>query len=256
MLLALDIGNTNIVIGIIEEGNIEAVFRMATEHSFTEDQYAMQVHSILRMNKIDADSFEHSIISSVVPTLTDTMRRAIFKITGKKALIVSPGIKTGLNILIENPTQLGSDLVTDAVAAIAEYPLPAVVVDMGTATTFSVIAENGDYLGGVIVPGLMVSAKTLAQNTSQLPRVGIDAPENVIGKNTVDCIKSGLVFGTASMIDGLIDKFSAELDKKPTVIATGGLAGVVVPYCKHEIIYDPELLLKGLYLIYKKNKHR
>ena len=254
MILAIDVGNTNIVLGCIENDEIKLTLRMATEQIYTEDQYAMQISSILTLNGIDAHKLEHCIISSVVPPITNTLKRAAIKLIGKEPMIIGPGIKTGLNIKIDNPAQLGSDLVVDAVATINEYSLPAIVIDMGTATTLSVIAEDGAYLGGMIMPGVGLSVRTLAKGTSQLPSVSIETPENIIGKNTVDCMKSGIVYGNACMLDGLIDKIADEIGEIKTVVATGGLSQAIVPLCNHNIKCDNTLLLKGLNIIYKKNK--
>ncbi|MEG1873101.1 MAG: type III pantothenate kinase, partial [Ruthenibacterium sp.] len=166
---------------------------------------------------------------------------------------IGPGIKTGLNILIDNPAQLGSDLVVDAVAAIHAYEKPLIIIDMGTATTFSVVDQKGNYLGGVICSGLKISLDALTARTSQLQSIGLEPPKSVIGCNTVDCMKSGAIYGGASMLDGMIDRIQEEMGQKAIVVATGGLGKFVVPYCKHPIIYDDALLLKGLWLIYKKN---
>ncbi len=254
MILAIDVGNTNIVLGCIEDNDVKLVLRMATEQIYTDDQYAMQISSILALSNIDVHSLEHCIISSVVPPITNTLKRSAKKLIGKEPMVIGPGLKTGLNIKIDNPAQLGSDLVVDAVATINEYSLPAIVIDMGTATTVSVIAKDASYLGGMIMPGVGLSVRTLAKGTSQLPSVSVETPDNLIGKNTVDCMKSGIVYGNACAIDGLIDRITEELGEKPTIVATGGLAQAIVPLCKHDIIYDNTLLLKGLNIIYNKNK--
>jgi type III pantothenate kinase len=169
-------------------------------------------------------------------------------------MIVGPGIKTGISIVIDNPAQLGSDLITGAVASVAEYSVPQIIIDMGTATTISVINKDKQYLGGAIMPGLRVSHDALITRTSQLPKIAFEKPKKIIGSNTIDCIKSGMLYGNAGAIDGLIDRFCEELGEKCTVIATGGLAKTVVPLCKNDIIVDEDLLLKGLMLIYEKNK--
>ncbi|MEG2143796.1 MAG: type III pantothenate kinase [Oscillospiraceae bacterium] len=254
MLLAIDAGNSNIVLGCIREGKILLVARMATEIIKTDDQYAVQIDGILKMHGIDADKLDNCIISSVVPPLIDTLKRAVEHLTGKVPLVVGPGIKTGLNIKIDNPAQLGSDLVVDAVAAINQYPTPIVVIDMGTATTFSVIGEDMAYLGGMIMPGVRLSLQALSGGTSQLPGISIEPPPRLIGKNTIDCMKSGIVNGNAAMIDGILSRIEEELGKKPTAVATGGLSSVIIPHCRNKIIYDETLLLKGLALIYEKNK--
>ena len=197
-----------------------------------------------------------AIISSVVPPLTTILQTAVNKIIGKVPMVVGPGIKTGLNILMDNPKAMGADLIVDSVAGINEYGAPLIIIDMGTATTVSVIDKDKNYIGGMIIPGLRVSLESLVSRTSQLPRIGLEAPAKTIGKNTVDCMKSGILFGNASMIDGLIDRIREEIGCEAKAVATGGLAKTVIPLCKHDIIADDELLLKGLYLIYRKNTEK
>lgn len=255
MILAIDIGNTNIVIGCIRDNEIVFRERTSTNRTSTDLEYAVMVKTALNMNGVTHDKIEGAIISSVVPQVTMTLKKAIEKYVGVTPLVVGPGIKTGLSIKIDNPAQLGSDLVVDAVAGIAEYPLPLILVDMGTATTFSAIDKNGDYLGGMITTGMAVSIDALVSRTSQLPHFSLEKPKKVIGSNTVDCLKGGIMYGNAAMIDGIVDRIEAELGEKCTVVATGGLASLVTPLCKRkDIILDDDLLLKGLMLIYNKNK--
>lgn len=256
MLLAIDVGNSNIVIGCISGGEISHVFRMVTDISKTEYEYAVGIKNILEFEGIRCDGFDGVIISSVVPPLLPVLKTAVKNITGKTALIVGAGIKTGMNILIDDPATLGSDLVADGVAAIAAYKLPVIVFDMGTATTISVIDAHGNYLGGALYPGVALSMNALSSGTSQLPKVPIEPPEKVICANTIDCMKSGAIFGTVSMVDGMIDRIEEELGMKTTVVATGGLSGRIAPYCRHEIIHDEYLLLRGLGIIYEKNKRK
>ena len=244
MLLALDVGNTNICIGCIDGEKILFVGRLSTDRSKTADEYAISFNSIIRLHGYNPSLIDGSIISSVVPPINQALRDAVIRLTGTTPLLVGPGVKSGLNILLDNPGQAGSDLVVDAVAAIAQYPKPLIVSDMGTATT----------LGGLILPGVKISQDTLTGRTSQLPRIALEAPPHVIGRNTIDCMKSGTIFGQAAMLDGLIERVEEELGQKTTVIATGGLAGCIVPHCKREIIYDNDLLLKGLRIIYEKNR--
>ena len=208
------------------------------------------------MYRLNPEIITGAIVSSVVPSVTNTFRRAIEKLCGVKPLVVGPGIKTGLSIRIDNPAQLGSDLVVDAVAGIHEYPVPQIIIDMGTATTFSVIDKNSNYLGGVITTGMAVSADALVSRTSQLPRIAFEVPKKVIGSNTVDCIKSGIMYGNAAIIDGMVSRIEAELGEKCTVIATGGLSALVAPLCQTKLILDDDLLLKGLMLIYRKNTEK
>lgn len=254
MILAIDIGNSNIVIGCIDKENTYFVERLSTNHSKTDLEYAINIKSILDLYHITSEAIEGSIISSVVPPLSNVMKRAVWKCLGKQAMIVGPGLKTGLDIKIDNPGQLGSDLVVDAVAAIAEYPVPAIVIDMGTATTFSVINEKKTYLGGAIIPGVRISLDSMTSRTSQLPKISLEAPRHTIGKNTIECIKSGAIYANASMIDGMIERINEELGREATIIATGGLSAFIIPHCKKKIIYDDNLLLKGLQIIYNKNK--
>lgn len=253
MILAIDIGNTNIVIGCCEDNKILFRDRISTNHTATVLEYIAILKTAFELNEIAPDDIGGIIISSVVPAVTDTLKKAAEKYTNSKAIVVGPGIKTGLSILIDNPAQLGSDLVVDAVAGINNYPLPLIVIDMGTATTLSVIGKQGDYLGGMIVPGVCASRDSLIRKTSQLPKIAFERPKRVIGRNTVECMKSGLLYSSAGAIDGLIDRISDELGDKCTVVATGGLANVIIPLCKSEIIIDDDLLLKGLMIIYNKN---
>ncbi len=254
MILAIDAGNTNIVFGGVEKnGKTSFLCRINTDKNKTEDEYAVQLKILIELNGASSQSFEGGIISSVVPQLTQILSRAAEKVTGKTPLIVGPGIKTGLNIRIDDPARLGSDLAVGAVAAIALYPKPLMVIDMGTATTICVVDKNSDYRGGIIAPGLRVSMESLTRSAAQLQSIGLYPPKRAIGTNTADCMRSGLVFGNAAMIDGLIDRMSLEIEGEPTVIATGGLAQNVIPYCRHKIIINDELLLIGLRIIYDKN---
>jgi len=255
MLLAIDVGNTNIVLGCFDENN-QILFRerLSTNQSATALEYASGIRMALDMHGIDKNLIDDAIISSVVPSVTATLKEAVMKYTGKKVMVVGAGIKTGLNIVIDNPAQLGSDLVVDAVAGLHEYPVPQIIIDMGTATTLSVINSKKQYIGGVIMTGMAISMNALVDKTSQLPKIGFEAPKKVIGSNTVDCMKSGIMYATASSLDGMISRIEEELGEKCTVIATGGLSGTVIPLCKSEIILDDDLLLKGLSLIYQKNK--
>ncbi|MGE4485599.1 MAG: type III pantothenate kinase [Oscillospiraceae bacterium] len=254
MILAIDVGNSHIVIGCIDGLEIKNISRMATNTLRTENEYAIKIRQLLEFDGFDHMAFEGVIISSVVPPLTGTLKSAVKMLTGHNALIVGSGIKTGLNILIDNPAQLGSDLAAGGVAAIQSYKLPVIVFDMGTATTISVIDEKSNFLGGAIVPGLSLSLSALSSGTSQLPKIPIEAPRHCVGTNTIDCMKSGGVLGTAAMMDGMIDRIEEELGKKASVVATGGISRFVVPHCKRKVIHDEDLLLRGLALIYAKNK--
>lgn len=254
MVLAVDIGNTNVVVGCFENEKIRFIERLATNRNSTALEYAVLFKTVLELNGLAGHSFEGAILSSVVPSVTNMVKEAVVKITGKDVVVVGPGLKTGLKIKLDNPNQLGSDRVADAVAAIHEYPCPLIIVDMGTATTVSVVDGEQNFIGGMIMPGLMVSLESLATRTSQLPHISLDPPKKVIGRNTVDCMRSGMIYGTASSIDGVIDRIQQELGKTCTVVTTGGLSKVVTPYCAHKVIVDDQLLLKGLMILYKKNR--
>lgn len=255
MLLAIDIGNSNVVIGCLNENN-ETIrqFRMVTDLKKTDDEYAAGIKTILDYNGLDAAMFEGAIICSVVPPLTEIFRGAVERITGHRALVLGTGVKTGLNVMIDNPATLGSDLVAASVAAMAEYPLPVIVFDMGTATTITVVDKGNKFLGGAIVPGVALSMNALSSGTSLLQKVPIEAPKKALSGTTIECMQSGAVYGTASMLDGMIDRFEEELGEKCSLVATGGIASKVVPHCKHRIVYDENLLLRGLGIIYRKNK--
>lgn len=252
-LLAIDIGNTNIVLGCIRDRKILFTERLSTDHAKTALEHAFSIKTVLELYHINPREVDGAIIGSVVPPVTSVIKEALYKITGCTAMVVGPGVKTGLNILMDNPAQVGSDLIVGAVAGIAEYPLPLILVDMGTATTICVIDGHKNYIGGMILPGLRVSLDSLTSRTSQLPRISLDPPKRLIGKNTIECMKSGILYGNASCIDGMIDRIEQELGQKTTIVATGGLAGTIAPLCTHQIILDDELLLKGLLLIYEKN---
>ena len=254
MLLAIDIGNTHVVIGCMEGDETKKLFRMVTDISRTSDEYSAYFQNILEINGISCKSFDGAVISSVVPPLTDVMKSTVKTLTGLDALVIGAGVKTGMNILIENPAVLGSDLVAGGVAAMCYYDLPAIVFDLGTATTISVISDKGAYIGGVIAPGVTISMNALTNNTSLLQKVQLEAPPKYIGWNTATCMQSGAIYGTAAMMDGMIERIEEEIGQKATVVATGGLADKIVPYCKHKIICDENLLLRGLVKIYEKNR--
>lgn len=254
MILAIDIGNTNVVLGCFDGEKILFRERVSTNQTATDLEYAANMKMAMEMHGIKPKDIDGAIISSVVPSVTNMFRTAVQKYLGVEVKIVGPGIKTGLSILIDNPAQLGSDLVVDAVAGINEYPAPMIIIDMGTATTLSVIDSNRSYLGGMIMTGMAVSTDALIMRTAQLPKIAFEKPKKVIGTNTVDCMKSGIMYSNACAIDGLVERIEEELGEKCTVIATGGLAGVITPLCKRDIILDDDLLLKGLMIIYNKNK--
>uniref|UniRef100_UPI0006D0AB07 type III pantothenate kinase n=1 Tax=Clostridium sp. NkU-1 TaxID=1095009 RepID=UPI0006D0AB07 len=254
MILAIDMGNSNIVIGGIDNTGIYFVERVTTNQGKTELEYAVNIKDIMEIHNLPLSSIEGAILSSVVPPLTEVVLCAVKKITGKTPMVVGSGMKTGLNIKMDNPKAVGSDLIVDAVAALKEYPAPIIVIDMGTATTMSVIDREGNYSGGIIFPGLRVSLDSLSSRAAQLPYIGLNKPTRVIGKNTIDCMKNGILYGNAAMIDGVIDRMEEELGTSASLVATGGLASSVVPLCRHKIHYDDVLLLKGLLILYEKNK--
>lgn len=253
MIIAIDIGNTNIVIGGFKDNNILFRERVSTNQTATDLEYAVTIKTALEVHGFRQDDVKGAVLSSVVPPVTNTFKRAVEKCFGVKPLVVRPGVKNGLSILIDNPKQLGSDLVVDAVAGINEYSVPLIIIDMGTATTYSVIDGKRNYIGGLITTGMAVATDALVSKTSQLPRFSFDLPKNIIGTNTVDCLKSGILYSNAAGMDGIIQRIEDELGEKCTAVATGGLAGLVVPLCKRKIILDEDLLLKGLMLIYQKN---
>ena len=255
MILAIDIGNTNIVIGCIDGEKIAFEERLYTDLKKTELEYAISFKTVLEIYEVDAAEITGGIISSVVPPVTATVRRAAEKIIDKKILEVGPGVKTGLDIKIDNPAQLGPDLAVGAVAGIAEYSCPLAVIDMGTATTITVVNEKQQVIGGMIMPGVGPSLDSLITRTSQLPKISMEeAPKRFIGRNTVDCMKSGIIYGTAANLDGMIERVEEELGKPVTVVATGGMAKYIIPHCRKKIALDDELLLKGLKLIYDRNQ--
>ncbi len=254
MLLAIDIGNTNIVIGCIQNDKILFEARIATDRTRTSDQYGVEIMTMLQAFGVRKEDLSDCIISSVVPPVFNSVRTGVTKVIGKQPIVVGPGLKTGLNIQVDVPSQVGSDRIVIAVAALAEYEAPLILMDLGTATTIEVVEPGNVYMGGVIIPGVKVSVDALTSRAAQLPGISLDQPKSVIGKNTVDCMRSGIMYGTAGMIDGIIDRMEEELGHKSTLVATGGMAQFVTPLCKHEIILERDLLLKGLNILYKKNK--
>lgn len=254
MLLAIDIGNTNLVIGCFRDDKILFKARIATDRTRTSDQYGVEIKNMLEAYGVDRSDIKDCIISSVVPPVFNSVRTGVIKIIGKQPMVVGPGLKTGLNIHVDVPSQVGSDRIVIAVAALAEYKAPLLLLDLGTATTIEAVEPENVYMGGVIIPGVRVSLDALTSRAAQLPGISLDQPKKVIGKNTVDCMRSGMMYGTAAMIDGLIERMEEELGHRCTLIATGGLAQFITPLCRREIILEKDLLLKGLNIIYQKNK--
>lgn len=254
MLLTLDIGNTNITMGVYAGRELKFVARLSTDRLRTRDQYAVDIRAILDIYNTPVSDIDGSIICSVVPQITGAVKAAVKCLTGINPLIVGPGIKTGLNIKISNPSILGADLVAGCVAAMEHYPCPCIIFDFGTATTISVLDKNKDMLGGCIMPGIVISIEALTARSSLLQSIGFDAPNHVIGTNTADCMRSGSIYGNAAMVDGMCQRIEEELGEKCTVVATGGLAGAVISCCKRPVKADDNLLLEGLRIIYNKNK--
>ena len=250
MILAVDIGNSNIVLGGMEGQNIVFEARIRTDATKTSDEYCVDLKNILDIYGVKAADLEGAIVASVVPQVLNSIKTAIKKLTGKTALVVGPGLKTGLNIKVENPSQTGADLVVGAVAALREHKPPMIVIDMGTATTMIVIDETGAFIGGAISPGVKISMDALTDRTALLPGLQLDQPRKAIGRNTIDCMRSGIMLGTACMIDGMVERMEAELGRKATVVATGGIAKFVLPMCRTRILYDKDLLLRGMAILY------
>ncbi len=255
MILTIDVGNTNTVIGGFDDDKLVFESRISTNHSRMEDEYAIALADILRLYGRDPSKISGSILSSVVPPVTPQLKSAVEKVCGCRVMTVGPGIKTGLNIKIDEPASLGADLAAVAVGAKELYPLPAIVIDMGTATKILAVDKTGAFIGGIIAPGVKISNEALAAQTASLPLISIStAPiKTVIGTNTVDCMRSGLLYGAAFMVDGMIEHFEQEIGEKCTVIATGGFSSIIKPLCKKEFILDTSLIMKGLLEIYKKN---
>ena len=256
MILTIDIGNSNIVLGGVRDNDIVFEARLRTEATKTSDQYCVDLKILLDVYHVNPEEIEGSIISSVVPQVLNSFQTAIKKLTGKTSLVVGPGIKTGLDIRLENPGQTGADLVVADVAALREHKPPMIVIDMGTATTMSVLDENGAHIGGCIIPGVKISMEALTDRTALLPGLQLDQPKRAIGRNTIDAMRSGIMMGTAAMLDGMVERMEQELGSKTTVIVTGGIAKFIVPLCKTPMIYDKDLLIKGLAALYRDNKKR
>lgn len=254
MILTVDIGNSNIVLGAVDGEQILFEARLRTDATKTSDEYCIDLKMILEVHHVTPGQIEGSIIASVVPQVLNSLQTAIHKLTGKTSLVVGPGLKTGLNIKVENPAQTGADLVVGAVAALREYKPPLIVVDMGTATTMIVLDSTGTLVGGCICPGVKISLDALTERTALLPGLQLDQPKHAIGRNTIDCMRSGIMLGTACMLDGMVERMEAELGCKTKVIATGGIAKFITPLCKTEMVYDKDLIVKGLAALYRSNK--
>lgn len=256
MLLTIDVGNTNVVLGCMENGKAVSVSRLSTNMDDLARDYALKMRQSFELDGIDHTAFDGAIMSSVVPQVNAAICEAVKKLTGLDCMVVGAGLKTGVNIKLDDPGELAADLLTGAVGALSMYKPPIIVVDMGTASTIIALDRDGAYLGGAIVPGVTLSLRALCSGTSLLPSIAVEAPGKCIGSNTVECMKSGVVFGSAAMVDGMIGRMEAELGEPAVVVATGGISGKIIPYCRHKIEYEPDLILKGLEVIYEKNKNR
>ena len=253
MILTIDVGNANIVIGLVKNEKILFDAKLRTDITKTSDEYCIDLKMLMDVYKIQPEQIQGSIIASVVPQVLNSMQSAVRKLTGKSALVVGPGLKTGLNIQIENPSQTGADLVASAVAALQEHEAPLIIVDMSSTTTMTVLDKNGTLIGGSIGPGVKMSLDALTDRTALLPGLQLDQPKKVIGRNTTDCMRSGVMLGAACMVDGMVERMEQELGYRATVIATGSIARFIVPMCRREIIYDKDLLVKGLVALYREN---
>lgn len=253
MIFALDCGNSNICFGLYNGKNPIFTSRIRTDPQKTESEYSVIISEIYRLNKISLDKTDGAIISSVVPVLTKTLAKTVHALFNIKPLIVGPGIKTGINLKVDDPLTVGADLVCTSAGVASKYPLPALVIDLGTATKITYVDETKSFCGASIAPGVEISLNALSSNTALLPEIGITKKLKVIGTNTVDCMISGSILGTACMIDGMIERYIEVVGKVKTIVACGGLASSIIPHCKKEIIMDKNLLLEGLLDIYYKN---
>ncbi len=253
MILCIDIGNTNITLGGFADKEPSFVARISSDSSKTADEYASLLLSTLSLYGVDRGEIDGAIIASVVPPLTSVMKNAVRFVYGTEAFIVGKGLKTGINIHCDNPASVGADLICACVAAHRLYGSPALIADLGTATKIMALDKSGTFIGVSILPGVKMGLSALSNGTAQLPQVDLEAPSSVIGKNTADCMKSGAVFGNAAAIDGMIDRFRDAMGEPIPVYATGGLAPLIVGYCRHPITLDEHMVLKGLYLVYLKN---
>ncbi len=254
MILTVDIGNSNIAFGGFSEETLIFKGRLSTDMNATEDEYAAKILSLLSLYGVESTEIEGAIVSSVVPPLNAVFKKTLCFLFDTEPILVGPGIKTGIGIRCDSPASVGADLISASVAAHTLYGSPVLIVDVGTATKMTVVDEGGTFIGVSIAPGIRMGLDALAEQTAQLPRVSPEAPTQAVAKNTADCIRSGVIFGHSAMIDGMIDRIREELSEDIPVLITGGLAEAVLPYCRREMTYDENLVLKGLYILYRKNR--
>lgn len=254
MVLTVDVGNLDVTLGGFVDGALVFKGRISTDTRATEDEYAGRILNLLALYGVKSTEIEGAILASVVPPLDAVIKKALHFLFTIRPLSVGPGMKTGIGIRCDTPSSVGADLICAAVAAYTLYDSPSVIVDVGTATKITVVNENGAFIGTSIAPGVLMGLNALADGTAQLPRVSLEAPASVVAKNTVDCMKSGVIFGHSAMIDGMIDRVREELSLDVPVYITGGLAETVMPYCRREMTLDADLVLKGLYILYQKNQ--
>ena len=253
MILVADIGNTNMEIGFFDGDRFVTSERLSTNHEKTDMEFAMDISFILQLSGIDSEQIDGAIVSSVVPPVNHRFQSAVKKAVGRKPLLVEPGIKTGLKIKIDDPAQLGADMDVASVGAIEKYGSPLIIIDMGTATTYSYIDSTEAFCGAAIMPGVNTSLESLIAHASLLPKIDFVAPKHVIMKNTIGSMQSGLIYGEAARIDGMIKKIREDVRTDARVIATGGLAPVILPHVDSEVTLDNELVMEGLRVIYERN---
>lgn len=259
MLLVIDVGNTNIVFGLFRDKELVFDWRIASDVGRTSDEYGLLFDQVFNHNKISIDDIGDVIISSVVPTLMHTLSASAVKYLNRQPIIVEPGVKTGMNINYDNPKEVGADRIVNAVAAFEKYGGPVIIVDFGTANTFCYVNKEGDYCGGIISPGIKISAEALFLKTAKLPKVELVKPDNIIGKNTVNSIQSGLVFGYIGMVDFIIERMIHEIgcyEKEIKVVATGGFSTLISSESKYIKVIDKMLTLDGLQIVYERNKSK